>query len=466
MGESEDSSSVDRRRLLKALGATAATGVLAACSRRQDPDDPAESKDRTVVGELSGYAENGADSSAFLDQFENIVDVAAVTEGDADPTPFDPVVEEYGVDGTLFMFGDGRYELEEMHFTDVERVGLIAADGAEPAIVPGGEIRDGIDWISLIDAEHVYIDGLRLDFREDGTGGEITIAGSSDITVRNVSTLGRFNADNHSVFQIETYDGRAVLSSLKLRGDPDSEASTTGVYVGRGHAGEITFEDCVFEDFSNNAIYASDPGRSDGAGGAVHVNGCLFRNNNVSSVRVGGPGSSVRNSRIEVASAPPTHGTGMNARGVRLRTGHDHVVENCTIAFGSDAGFSHGAIKFHPESGGATIRDTEIRMDADYAAINAQHPQIDRDGSVTVENVTITGTANGGRAVDVVGRPGSEVLRSCIHQTGDHRNGIVFTDADDCRVADTTITVSRDAIVTHNSSVDVSDVERGPSCDG
>ncbi|NHN49858.1 right-handed parallel beta-helix repeat-containing protein [Halostella sp. JP-L12] len=463
MDESGDSPSVDRRRFLKALGATAATGALAACSRRQDSPDE-EDQERTVAGEISEYAESGADSRTFLDQFENIVDVAAVAESDGGLTPFDPVVEEHGVDSTLFIFGDGRYELEEMHFTDVERVGMIAADGAEPAIVPGGEVRSDTDWVSLIDADHVYIDGLRLDFRDDGTGGEITIAGSGDITVRNVSAIGRFNADNHSVFQIETYDGRAVLESVELRGDPDSEASVSGVYVGRNHSGVITIENCVFEDFSNNGIYASDPGRSDGAGGVVHVDDCLLRNNNVASVRLGGPGSSVRNTRIEVPRAPPTHGTGMNARGIRLRTGHDHVVENCTLVFGSDAGFSYGAIKFHPESGGATIRDTDVRMDADYPAINTEPPAGDRDGSVTVENVTITGAANGGRAVDVVGRPGSVIRQSCIHQTGDHRNGIVFTDADNCQVANTTITVSRDAIVTHNSSVEVENVERGPTC--
>lgn len=53
--------------------------------------------------------------------------------------------------------------------------------------------------------------------------------------------------------------------------------------------------DCHAYDFANNGIYASNCGKKSGGGGKVHVRGGLYKNNNISGIRIGSPGSSIKN---------------------------------------------------------------------------------------------------------------------------------------------------------------------------
>jgi hypothetical protein len=82
-----------------------------------------------------------------------------------------------------------------------------------------------------------------------------------------------------------------------------------------GHHGTMTLRDCHVQGFSGNGVYASR------TPGVVRVRGGLFRNNDVSQVRVGNKGSSVANANIEVDSTKsnsPNPEDALNQRGIQL----------------------------------------------------------------------------------------------------------------------------------------------------
>lgn len=128
----------------------------------------------------------------------------------------------------------------------------------------------------------------------------------------------------------------------------------------KGHSGTAYFIDCHIESFPNNGLYGSGPGQGNGPGGAVHVIRGLFRNNNVSNVRVGSDTSSVIGTvSIQDGHAPINRGD--NQRGVWVReTGQNMRIEAVDIiqAVGGD-----GALRIDARDGGGsgTIRDVRIK---------------------------------------------------------------------------------------------------------
>lgn len=65
-------------------------------------------------------------------------------------------------------------------------------------------------------------------------------------------------------------------------------------YLGPTHVGTMRFVDCHIEEFGSHGIYGS------AAGGAIQVEGCVWRNNDNSQIRISGPESFITDARIEV----------------------------------------------------------------------------------------------------------------------------------------------------------------------
>ncbi|MGM0398725.1 MAG: hypothetical protein ACQEQY_06990 [Halobacteriota archaeon] len=309
-------------------------------------------------------------------------------------------------------------------------------------------------FLSFADVEDLLFDGFTFDFRKSNGGGSIHFRTHGDLTVRNVSVVG--NCENQiSVVRIDALsrDGTFEFDRFTAR-NTNGNSTLTGVYVGDSHAGDVVFKDCELEGFSDNGLYASSPGLRDGKNGTVRVEGGEYRNNNISNIRLGSTGSTARNVDIVATESPDVES--INVRGIRFRSRRDQLIENSRIHIGHNAGDGFGAVVFHPENRGATVKNTDIEVHRDdYKAIFAL-PAIEPEESGPVfEDVSISGEASGGYVGRIEGRTGT-VFRGCtIDMSGADRHGLRFSSAEDTLIEDCRIAVSGDPIVLRQSTAKI-----------
>ncbi|WP_154020478.1 hypothetical protein [Halorubrum halophilum] len=388
-------------------------------------------------------------------------------------------------DGTLIEFPDGRYTIEDTLIgTNLSNVGLVAAEGARPTLVPAAPTSDLLDdeYLIVFRGSDILFGGFDLDFtRGSDYGGRVhLIAESGDVSVFDVTTKGQLpgNVDGYRV-EARTKDGVATLDNVNMRDGAVEGRSATGIFVGPPHAGEIHIRNCDIWHFPSKGIYASNPAHPDvGKGGTVHVDGGLYKNNNDCDIRVGSAGSTVKNivsvkqdtRQGETVTwknpIPRRHWDGrtdiVQTRSIRLKYGQDVLIEGCE--FVHDIGQGAGAITSEgSHGGGTTIRDCRISVnDAEV------YPILLKNGSgdgFEIENVSITGTSGRGAAIRVEdGRDGTTVRNSCINLTGAGECGVEIIGSNDCVVADSNIKVDGEAVKYRNASVETSGLTYTDSC--
>lgn len=175
-----------------------------------------------------------------------------------------------------------------------------------------------------------------------------------------------------------------------------------GFYIGGNHAGAVEFRDCHVGAFPNNGIYASDPAPSSSVGGnngPVRVYGGSFENGRVSNIRIGGDGSVVRDAVIRlnnVKTGFDPDASGSFLRGVWVRRGHGHVIENVRVVIDTGAGDdSLEGIGISPPAGRVAVRDCHITVnDPCYAVKAVAYDGSRGDTGVILDGVTVEGSAD------------------------------------------------------------------------
>jgi hypothetical protein len=395
-------------------------------------------------------------------EYDTVVDV---TEEGGDPTGEEsvtPVLEDLAADQTLIEFPDGTYRLDPLWVSDLDQFGLRGTGESRPRLVPSGPATSlGATWLKFADIGAFEFEWFTFDFREEGHGGRFHLSGQDDYLVREITVDGQY-PQGVGGFRFETLDGGStgVIERIRAPDGAPALAGSTGIWVGYGHTGELYVVDCRIENFPDNGLYASAPGREVSrptGDGPVHVRGGFYRNNNIANVRLGSTGSSAKNVRV-VATGVPPHDGALNVRGIQLRAGSDHLIEECEIELEDGAGEGLGGIVFHSDAGSATIRDTRIRVDRDeMPAINSLRPPQRRSGP-RLEEVTIEGSAATGSAVMLRNRQKTALDGCDIFQSGPERNGLVLDDVDGT-LSSSRISVTGDPIVSYSSSVTRRNVE-------
>jgi hypothetical protein len=399
-------------------------------------------------------------------QFDRILHV--VDDLGADPTgeePIDPILEDDLTDNTLLVFPDGDFTSGSVTLEGAD-IGLVAEPGADPAIVPGAPKSEMGETMWHYDGDGGFLlQGLRYDYTQEGYGNRINVVPSGDFTICDVRFDGKWPDDTKG-FRLDVRDASAeghIERAVMTGGPEETTYDWNGIYVGPEHAGELTIRDCNIENASNNGVYASSPGEDDGANGPVRVIGGLYKNNNIAGVRIGSSGSVVRGVTVVVDSQVPKY-NGRNARGIRVRDRRGQVIEDNDLYYADDATGGSGAVSIHKETGAATIRNTRIRMDHDdMPAIRGKTPNVGGEVGLTIENVSITGDAADGEALDIADRPETAISDSCIEQTGSDRDGMDLSRSDDSQVTDTAIEVTGTPIA-GDSEVSTSNVSETADC--
>ena len=395
------------------------------------------------------------DLPAYAQEYATIVDAVEMGADPAGDRAINGVLDEQLGNDTLLWFPEGEYLIRPQRISGYRNVALAADREGETTFVgEPGSFAGRNRFLIFENNERLLLDGIDFDFCRDDGGGKLTVRADGDVAIRNVSVRASC-ASNLQVLgiSVQNQEAHGVVENFRAVNEGDNEG-LTGVYVAKEHSGSITFKNCELTGFPDNGLYASAPGLSDGAGGAVHVEGGIYSNSNVSNIRVGTPDSTVRDATVVVDRQPAVDP--VNVRGIRFRRGRGQVVEGCEIRYTEEAGDSFGAVVFHPDNAGATVRDTTIQVDRDRVpAIYSPYNATEYDSSQVFENVTIDGSAAGGYGAQFVGRSGV-VFRDCtIEQTGEERHGVRFANKDGCRIVDSRIDVTGVPVVVDDAVAEI-----------
>jgi hypothetical protein len=468
---------MSRRQFLKSAGVVGGVGLVGfaavssdrgADDRRQPPDgmsraatdtphNGTEPPTNTETADTPTESETATETPKYAGEFDTVVDLV---EAGADPTgeePINDVLTRVAADDTLVSIPPGKYCLAPLELRSYAGLGIASTGEQQVQFRPvRGQCRGREPYVRFTRVEDLLLYGLTFDFRGIDSGGVIHVLSEGDAVVRNVATVGSCPGQV-ATFRIDVRDesSTGLVEDLYAE-NVDDNSTLTGVYVGRSHSGELIFRSCQVRGFSDNGLYASAPGGTNGGDGVVHTVGGTYTNNNIAGVRLGTTGSTARDVDVVVDSVPP--GDRVNARGIRLSGMAGQVVENCRVYIGPNAGQSFGAVVFNADNGGAHVRDSNIRVDRDRVqAVHTFPPAEPASEPPVFENLEITGTANSSYAATIQGRNGT-VFRNCtIKQTGLNRGGIRLEGSKNCRIENCEIETTTVPIMLENASATILD---------
>lgn len=446
---------IERRELLLLLGIGGGVGVSTVLGaslldgQPREPTPPTETETETPEEPSIPHA----------DEFGTVVDAVAAGADPDGEEPINAFLDEHAADDTLLSFPEGTYRLQPLELAEYRHLGIAAAGETPPTFVAEpGRCLGGRPYLLFDQFDEFLLDHVEFDFSGESTGGEIRMNLTGDATVSNVTATGGCD-EQIAMFRVDVLDGDATASIENLNIDNRADdIALTGVYVGRRHAGEVAFRNCEVQGFTDNGLYASAPGLEDGGKGIVRVEDGTYRNNNISNVRLGSEGSIASGVTSISDSPPPTteNSPPANARGFRLRNGQGQVIEECTVRITENSRFTHGGIVFHQTNGGADVRNTTIEVDRnDTPGIRMFPRDQNHSGTPLFEGVEITGNAANGQMVMLDGRD-ETVIRNCtIEGSGAERDGIYFRDSANCRIVDSRIDVTGNALILRGSNVTI-----------
>ncbi len=457
-----------RRNVLRTTGAAIVGGVAASsvATAAPSPDD---------------FEDEGF-------QFDRVINVV---DAGADPTGeelVDPIIEEYAEDNTLLYFPEGDYKLFQFinntadfgefdldSYYPLDNFGLLGAGSDRTTIVVpegrgSGQAGSGMYHKVMFElryGKNQLIEGFQIDHSAPNTGGRFNVWSDGDLVVRDLHAHGVI--DVHMTcfsFGINEQGEEGIVQNVRAPDGathPGGGVEATGIAVPAWHEGDITIRDCRVEGFQDNGLYASNP--SDPA--TVRVEGGYYANSNISQVRLGQSGSYVKNATVAVTEKIDTDYT-VNMRGIRQQDGEGVTVKNCDVVYTADAP-SSGAIVTETRTGELTVENSRVRVGdpATVPAIRARTPTADFDTeAMTIENVSITGDATGGSAVQISNRAGNTLKNVCIEESGDGRDGITF-DGSSGTVRNAAIDVQGQQIVaTDDDNVETRNVRDRANCNG
>ncbi|WP_313692499.1 twin-arginine translocation signal domain-containing protein [Halorarum halobium] len=440
---------MDRRRFLQALGATGVATATAGCGGLLPDEDRTTTEppaDRSPASSPTADAtETPAAAGEYADRFETVVDLSAVgADTDAERSVV-PLLEEHLADDTLVYLPKGRYLVDDtVRHLSFDNVGLVG-DGA--VIVPPEGFDDPFfDFGRAGQASNLLIDGLAFDFRAADAGSRPVSALVDDgLLIRDLTVAGTQSLGSGMLrTDVTSPEGKGLVERLRLPDGAVRDTSSNGCLVGDDHRGELRFADCLIVGFPDNGLYA-DPLR-----GRVEVVGGYYANSDISNVRVGND-SVVRGVHVRNDAAPDGY---ENMRGIRLTHGDGVRVEDCTIELRTVSG-SGGAITLGDRLVSGTVRDTDIRVDADgINGIRAKPPLGDTPtgGTITFDSVTIRGSAATRSAMEISGRSDCVIDDCSIVQSGRDRNGVRFVSDSGGTIRNTRFDVTGTPIVTGTQS--------------
>lgn len=415
---------------------------------------------KTTGAALAGLA-FASTASADTSQYETTVDIV---EAGADPTgeePIDDVLADYNRDGTLIEFPDGRYKINKLSLYKRENFAMVGTGDA--TLVPGDDYDRDL-WIGGGFVRDLRFEGFVLDHSAENTDPQVAFGGFDNVVVRDITKRG-YHDGGTTAFGFSTWDedGHMLVENLQMA-DGSIPQNPVGIYVNT--TGTVTFRDCHVEGFGNNGLYASS------SDGPVQVEGGVYKNSDIAQIRLGSPGSYVKDATVVVDDDHMDHD---NSRGIRIADGHGPVdIEGCEIVMKSGQG--GGGVVGAMSGGNFNLSNSRIYVSKDYTSVGSngtrgagailvdEPTEISDPGTNTIENVAITGDAEYRSAI-CLRRDNNVIKDVCIHQTGYSRDGVTAErGSSNNRVENTNINVPDKEIYDKDGDISVSGLTLDDAC--
>jgi len=392
-------------------------------------------------------------------------------------------------DGAEVVFPDGRFAIDQYRIQQ-SSLSLVAADDADPVLTPARPAAemDG-DWMLLArDSGPYALEGFTFDFTREGYGATVNVTVTEgDFRLRDVHARGVYpDGISGVVIQVVNDDAVGVIERFITRDGTVYDSASSGIYVARLHGGTLYIKDSEIWNRASNGVYASGAGYERDSyernNGPVHVVGGVYKNNNIASIRLGTTGSTCRDVVVHNEADPsgdtwdsrehdimPRSGSAdhpvVNARGIWLKNREDIRVENCDLRH--EVGRSGGVIATNTTIGSVDIRDTRIGVTGGdlVAPIYVKAPGIHHGEAAawTLENVSLTGTADFREGVRVAGRP-AQLTDCCIECDGHGQAGVRATDGATVTLTDSAVDVPGRPTVSDGGAIDTRGLSETADC--
>jgi hypothetical protein len=258
------------------------------------------------------------------------------------------------------------------------------------------------------------------------SNAEVEITGSgSDWVIRDIGIKGKCTSDDKDqMITAEVDSGSTGLIENVYLGDGAVDGYQGGMFVSLEHAGTLTIRNCNVQEWPDNGIYASAPGRdtdrNDAGLGEVHIENCYAKNNNTDCYRLGTDGSYVRDSVAHVNGDVPDKGGAENARGVWVKEGGTVDIENCDLLL-EDPDASYCVWEGdNDETGLARVSNSEVvardGADGKYRG-NVDTSNIGSNPDVSVPNGVPTSAADAADGPDGTGYPHELIVDGSLNDT-------------------------------------------------
>jgi hypothetical protein len=351
-----------------------------------------------------------------------------------DPTGRDPVdvpLESH----TEVLVPPGRYLLDRDFRNDDLRHFRLRGTGAshdDATFVTDGEHRwlcRVVDTGSGRPPSHVEVGNVHLAYGpgRDTAGPGLHLALDDGLSVHDVEWTGYVPRERHDDFKcyvlVTGADGVGFLDRLVATGPSHVGGHRDGKGMGivsARHRGTLYFRDLRVENMPGDA-----PWYTSGYGRCVFER-CLFRNNAMANLRVGGD-SVVRDCvLVQDHDAMPAYGGEFHAANGLYVAGQaggaaGTLVEGCDVVMASLDCRDGQAVRMDPSTGDVTVRETRIRVDAGGPAVVAD-PYGDgvgpyrrpEDAAWRFESCSVHGSRPVEWVFGMQDRPGSSVVRTSV----------------------------------------------------
>jgi hypothetical protein len=465
----EDSTDLSRREFLTGIGGAAATAPVAG---EIDQLRLADSPGWSQGGATYGDAQIGPEGYRILAEHEHAQQqrgneitlsrsVNAVEDIGCDPNGNEPIqdkVSNAAESGMKIVFPPGTYLVTGGLNIGVEGafgfVGKGFQNASQPPQPGSGSVvfkiqADGpINFLNVNTLQQGKFGNFVIDQRDPLSHGGVQIRSSGNVRVRDIRTVGAQTQvdgkdNNPSFFTPSASGGDSLIVYERCiargGGVPGSKniggCSGFAVFGRNGTRGTVILKDCVIENMADNGIYGARTKAK------VRVLGGLYRNNDVSQVRVNGDAivrgvdvvideqnytgvKSKSNARERGPGWPATNGFKIETR-ASISSNTGTPIKNCNIVGKSVVSESSvGALVNIWDSGGAvTLDNCRITNNiAGTTSVLAQNPGSGnyaappKPWATTLKNSTIQGNqaGKGNPAVDVRERPRSIVTNACL----------------------------------------------------
>ncbi len=439
-----------------------------------------------IVGSFGLFSERAsAATERHGIRFLETVDM--VRDAGCDPTgnePCDAKIREAAADYTLLKFPAGTYKITEKNVIfDKTNLGFLG-EGNVQFKVP--------EWFNekMFVVERgtgLLFENIDIDLTAYGATPGLHLAADDDLQIHDVEFIGQgVNpnnepqecgneqiagcATNEPVMDalypiVRSPDGMGVVKNVIARNAGFMGAYTRiGVWIGASTEGTIQLENCRFEEFSGNGLYGSR------TYGVVQVKGGLYKNNDVSQVRIGNDGSYIENAVVDVDAndtRSPNPWDALNQRGVWFESrkigGNGPEVRDCEIAIAATPNSSGGVVTASTVDD-FSVLDTRIGIGVDGVRGIYGYSSPEDDHRAVLDSVSITGDAANNEAVRLINHPNSVIEHCCIHQEGENRDGIRLDGSPETVVRDSTIDVTDEPIVAEIPTVSTYNIRTRGSC--